>query len=85
MSSPPMLPSTSKTVSAFGTKTIFAARWLAYAYPGQRFAIALADDCACLGATVVRYSFSAVDLHHLLLAGFAGAPFIRFSMSPRAQ
>jgi len=25
-------------------------------------------------ATVVRYSFSAVDSHHLLLAGFAGAP-----------
>jgi len=34
-------------------------------------------------ATVVRYSFSAVDSHHLLLAGFAGAPLIRFSISPR--
>jgi len=49
MSPPPVLPSTSKTVSAFGTETIFAARWLACAYPGQRFAVALADDCACLG------------------------------------
>ncbi len=80
-----MLLSTSKTVSAFGTETIFAAQWLAYAYPGQRFAAALAGDCAWLGATVVRYSFSAVDLHHLLFAGFAGAPLMRFSISPRAQ
>ena len=34
---------------------------------------------------MVRYSFSVVDLHHLLLAGFAGAPLMRFSISPRAQ
>jgi hypothetical protein len=46
LSHPFVLPSTSKTVSAFGTETIFAAQWLAYAYPGQRFAAALAGDCA---------------------------------------
>jgi hypothetical protein len=34
---------------------------------------------------VVRYSFSAVDLHHLLLAGFAGAPSMRFSHSFRQR
>ena len=47
----------------------FAAQWLAYAFPCRRFADALADTCARLGADVVCYSFIAVDLHHLLLAG----------------
>jgi hypothetical protein len=47
----------------------FAARWLAYTIPCRRFAPALADNDARLGADVVRYSFIAVDLHHLLLAG----------------
>ena len=47
----------------------FAAQWLAYAIPCRRFADALADTCARLGADVVCYSFIAVDLHHLLLAG----------------
>ena len=47
----------------------FAARWLAYAIPCRRFAGALAGADARLGADVVRYSFIAVDLHHLLLAG----------------
>ena len=47
----------------------FAAQWLAYALPYRRFADALADVCARLGADVVRYSFIVVDLHHLLLAG----------------
>jgi hypothetical protein len=50
----------------------FAARWLAYALPYRRFAI----PGARLGADVVRYSFIAVDSHHLLLAGFAGARLI---------
>jgi hypothetical protein len=31
------------------------------------------DACARLGADVDRYSFTAVDFHHLLLAGFTGA------------
>ena len=47
----------------------FAAQWLAYALPYRRFADALADACARLGADVDRYSFIVVDFHHLLLAG----------------
>jgi hypothetical protein len=49
-------------------KADFAAQWLAYAIPCRRFADALADTCARLGADVVCYSFIAVDFHHLLLA-----------------
>ena len=49
-------------------KTI-AAQWLAYAFPYRRFVVALAGGNARLGADVDRYSFIAVDLHHLLLAG----------------
>jgi len=45
------------------------AQWLAYALPCRRFAPALADGSARLGADVDRYSFIVVDLHHLLLAG----------------
>ena len=45
------------------------AQWLAYALPCRRFALALTDSDARLGADVVRYSFIVVDLHHLLLAG----------------
>ena len=48
----------------------FAAQWLACTFPCRRFADILADACARLGADAVRYSFIAVDLHHLLLAGF---------------
>ena len=47
----------------------FAAQWLAYALPCRRFAAALTDDDARLGADVDRYSFIATDLHRLLLAG----------------
>ncbi len=47
----------------------FAARWLAYALPCRRFVPILTDSNARLGADVDRYSFIAVDLHHLLLAG----------------
>jgi hypothetical protein len=50
-------------------KADFAAQWLAYAIPYRRFADALADNCARLGADVVCYSFIVVDFHHLLLAG----------------
>src|ERR1700722_12651810 len=54
-----------------GTRNQFsiAAQWLACTFPYRRFADILADACARLGADVVRYSFIAVDLHHLLLAG----------------
>jgi hypothetical protein len=47
----------------------FAAQWLAYALPCRRFAFALTGNDARRGADVDRYSFIAVDLHHLLLAG----------------
>jgi hypothetical protein len=47
----------------------FTAQWLACALPYRRFAAALADDDARLGAGVVRYSFTVMDFHHLLLAG----------------
>jgi hypothetical protein len=53
---------------------VFAAQWLAYALPCRRFAVTLTDDCARLGAGAGRYSFTVVDLHLLLLAGFSGAP-----------
>ena len=66
---PPVLPSAIGTASAPGTSFPFAAQWLAYALPYRRFAAALADDDARLGAGVGRYSFTVVDLHHLLLAG----------------
>src|SRR6266567_171145 len=54
-----------------GTRFKFsiAAQWLAYTLPCRRFADILADTCARLGADADRYSFIAVDLHHLLLAG----------------
>src|SRR6516225_7281656 len=54
-----------------GTRNQFsiAAQWLACTFPCRRFADILADACARLGADVGRYSFIAVDLHHLFLAG----------------
>ena len=48
----------------------FAALWLAYALPCRRFVVTLADANARLGANADCYSFIAVDLHHLLFAGF---------------
>lgn len=55
-------------------KNLIAARWLACTYPCRRFGHVLAGVTARLGANADRYSFIAVDLHHLLLAGFSGAP-----------
>jgi hypothetical protein len=49
---------------------VFAAQWLAYALPCRRFADTLTDASARLGADADRCSFIAVDLHHLLFAGF---------------
>jgi len=59
-----------------GTRDQFsiAAQWLACTFPCRRFADILADACARLGADVDRYSFIAVDLHHLLLAGLPAHP-----------
>jgi phosphatidylethanolamine-binding protein (PEBP) family uncharacterized protein len=56
-------------VSATRNYVVFEAQWLAYALPCRRFALVLADNDARLGADVDRYSFIAVDFHHLLLAG----------------
>src|SRR5262245_28307859 len=39
-------------------ETLFAAQWLAYALPCQRFPEALAGHCPWLGADVVRYASS---------------------------
>ena len=66
---PLVLPSAITTASAPGTNIPFAAPWLAYAFPYRRFAAALTDDDARLGADVDRYSFIVTDLHRLLLAG----------------
>jgi len=66
---PDVLPSTMGNASASRKYVVFEAQWLAYALPCRRFTPALTDDGARLGADVVRYSFIAVDLHHLLLAG----------------
>ena len=54
-----------------GTRNMFsiAAQWLAYTYPYRRFADTLANVCARLAADAVRYTFIAVDFHHLFLAG----------------
>ena len=70
----------------------FAAQWLAYALPYRCFADApvgtltdtLVNACARLGADAVRYSFIVADFHHLLLAGFTGAPrsFFMSSIAP---
>ena len=48
----------------------FAAQWLAYVLPCRRFAVTLTGASARLGADADRYSFTVVDFHHLLLAGF---------------
>jgi hypothetical protein len=55
-------------------KNDIVAQWLACTYPCRRFGRALTDAAARLGANADCYSFIAVDLHHLLLAGFSGAP-----------
>ena len=46
----------------------FRGSWLAYALPCRRFADALTDAHARLGADAVRYSFIMTDFHHLFLA-----------------
>jgi hypothetical protein len=59
-----------RSVNGVGARDMpFAAQWLAYALPCRRFAHVLANIDARLGADVDRYSFIAVDFHHLLLAG----------------
>ena len=65
-----MLPSVIMTTSAPGLIQAFAAQWLAYALPYRRFADTLANASARLGADADRYSFTVVDSHLLLFAGF---------------
>ena len=62
----------------------FAAQWLAYTLPYRRFADTLTDACVRLGADADRYSFIAVDLHHLLLAGLP-AHLLKNSCSAEAE
>src|SRR4051812_39799170 len=64
-----VLPSAMDSASASRVACFFGAQYLACTLPCRRFAPVLADSHARLGADVDRYSFIAVDLHHLLLAG----------------
>ena len=65
-----------RSLDSVGTrdKNDIVAQWLACTYPYRRFDLTLADEAARLGANADRYSFIAVDLHHLLHAGLSGAP-----------
>lgn len=47
----------------------YAAQYLACTYPDRRCACRLTTAHARLGANVDRYSFIAMDFHHLLSAG----------------
>jgi hypothetical protein len=65
-----MLPSVISNTSAPRLIQVFAAQWLAYVLPYRRFVVILTNADARLGADVDRYSFTVVDLHLLLFAGF---------------
>jgi hypothetical protein len=52
----------------------YAAQYLAYALPCERFTSALADTRASLGASAVRYSFTVTDFHRLPFAGLPAHP-----------
>src|SRR5678815_500274 len=64
---PPAWPSAQQTASAPGSK--FISRLNGWPTRSPTDADILAVACARLGADADRYSFIAVDLHHLLLAG----------------
>jgi hypothetical protein len=66
---PSVLPSAPRNVVGARDYFSVAAQWLACVLPCRRFAGALTGDNARLGADVGRYSFTATDLHRLLLAG----------------
>jgi hypothetical protein len=69
------LPLTRAGLAPAGSRQLcLAHQWLAYTFTCRRFADILANVRARLGADVVRYSFIAVDLHHLLLAGLPAHP-----------
>jgi hypothetical protein len=52
----------------------YAAQYLAYALPCERFTPALADSRASLGAGAVRHSFTVTDFHRLPFAGLPAHP-----------
>lgn len=54
--------------------TIREAQYQARTDPSRRFTDVLANGHARRGDNLVRYSFVVMDSHHLLSAGFAGAP-----------
>ena len=55
-------------------KNPIVAPWLACTCPCRRFDDSLTVALARLGVDVGRYSFIAVDLHHLLFAGLPALP-----------
>src|SRR6516225_5713083 len=57
--------------NSVGTRdmNLYEAQWLACVLPYRRFAAALTDGNARLGADVDRYSVITSDLHRLLVAG----------------
>ena len=71
-------------VSAPGIRD-FAAQWLACALPCRRFADSPHGSRARLGADVDRYSFTVVDLHHLLFAGLPAHSALRPERTMRLE
>ena len=66
-------------------KETFVAQWLACAIPCQRFATPSRVVDARLGAGVGRYPFTAVDFHHLLLAGLPALTETRAARAPNKK
>ena len=66
-------------------KNPIVAQWLACTCPCRRFDDSLAAALARLGVDVDRYSFIAVDLHHLLFAGLPALPVLIFSRNRLAN
>ena len=69
-----VLPSVILNTSAPGTILFTRLNGWPMPLPCRRFAVTLAGANARLGADADRYSFTVVDLHHQLFAGFTGAP-----------
>ena len=69
MPCPYVLPSALRNGVGAQGMNLYEAQWLAYALPYRRFAAALTDCDARLGADMDRYSFIVSDLHRLLVAG----------------
>src|SRR5215831_7563858 len=77
MTDPCLLPSACHDGIGTTDCIAFAAPYLAYTPPYQRFAHCLtAVTRARLGVSVDRYSFTVTDFHHLPLADLPGAPWL---------